>query len=247
MASTPPPTSKNLVFVHGFMGGSGQWAQQEKDFAGDYRVCLLDLPGYGKRSHIKPLNSIEAYADWALQELTHQHIDEFYLLGHSMGGMIVQAMVKAAPQRIKRLIIYASAASGNLPNRFEPFSVSKQRAIDTGAKPNAKRIAATWFKDGEQDAAYPLCAELAQQAPLASQLAGLDAMQVWDNHKNLSSIPCPTLVIWGDCDRTYGWSTIETLWQTIPNCHLAVVPQAAHALHLENPTIFAQLIKQFLL
>ncbi|MEX0337529.1 MAG: alpha/beta fold hydrolase, partial [Arenibacterium sp.] len=56
----------------------------------------------------------------------------------------------------------------------------------------------------------------------------------------------PTLVIWGDRDRTYPWSQIEQLWQTIPDTALAVIPNCAHAVHGENPSVFNRVLDQFL-
>ena len=56
----------------------------------------------------------------------------------------------------------------------------------------------------------------------------------------------PALVLWGDGDRTYDWTQVETLWRTIPGANLAVVPACAHAVHFERPQHFNALIADFL-
>ena len=83
-----------LVLVHGFMGGSDQWRRQTP-LADGREVIALDLPGFGKNAHLDPIDRIDGFASWALAELTDRGISEYDLLGHSMGGMIVQEMVSA--------------------------------------------------------------------------------------------------------------------------------------------------------
>jgi len=62
----------------------------------------------------------------------------------------------------------------------------------------------------------------------------------------LVNIPCRTRVLWGDLDRTYTWAQTERLWRNIPQANLAVIPQCAHAAHLEKPDLFNQIIINFL-
>lgn len=228
-----------LVLVHGFMGGSDQWTGVEVS----RKLIRPDLPGFGHNAHLPPIDSVPAFAAWALGQIETPVFD---LLGHSMGGMIVQEMVRQAPDRINRLILYGTGAVGVLPGRFEPIETSMQRARDDGAEDTARRIAATWFLERDAAPAYGSCADIAAKASLPAILAGLDAMRSWSGRDHLLQVSCETLVLWGDQDRTYLWSQIETLWRTIPNSHLAVVPRAAHAVHLERPTLFNQLLRAFL-
>ncbi|WP_338550491.1 alpha/beta fold hydrolase [Roseovarius phycicola] len=231
-----------LVLVHGFMGGSDQWEGQMPLGAERQLVCV-DLPGFGRHAHLPPIHSITGFAEWVLHEVKANRFD---LLGHSMGGMIVQEMVRLAPARIDRLILYGTGAIGELPGRFEPIETSMQRAQADGAQATARRISATWFKKRDAAEAYPACAKIAQASRLPAILAGLEAMRGWSGEDHLPLIQCPTLVLWGDKDRTYAWPQIERLWQSIPHCNLAVVPDAAHAVHLERPKLFNQLIDDFL-
>lgn len=234
-----------LVFVHGFMGGSDQWHLQEP--LGDQRALVrLDLPGFGRNVQRAPVNRIEGFAQFALNELTKRGVNRFDLLGHSMGGMIVQEMVRLAPDRVRRLVLYGTGAVGVLPGRFEPIETSMARARIDGPARTARRIAATWFLQREQAPEFAGCADIAELGSLDAILAGLEAMQAWSGLDYLSEIKAKTLIVWGDCDRTYAWQQIETLWRTIPNCSLAVVPRCAHAVHMENAFLFNQLVEEFL-
>ena len=233
-----------IVFVHGFMGGSRQWQEQARAFS-DFQVITLDLPGYGENANLHALASIADYADWVLDELTAQGIDRFHLIGHSMGGMVVQEMVARAPARIDRLVLYGTGAAGVLPGRFETISTSKQRAQADGPKATARRIAATWFLAKEGAEPYADCAEIAEKCSLQAILSGLDAMEGWNGSERLGAIETRTLVIWGDRDRTYPWCQTEQLWQSIRGANLSVLPDCAHAAHLEKPRLFNDVLGDF--
>lgn len=235
-----------VVFVHGFLGGGRQWQGQAETLAARFNVIAVDLPGYGENAQLEALDSIAGLADWVLDDLTARGIERFHLVGHSMGGMVVQEMVSRAPDRIDRLVLYGTGSNGILPGRFESIGTSKRRARADGFKATARRIAATWFLEGEAATAYEDCAAIAEQSSLPAILAGLDAMEVWSGAERLSDIRVRTLVIWGDRDRTYPWSQIEQLWQSIAGASLAVIPDCAHAIHLEKPGLFNKILGDFL-
>ncbi len=234
-----------LVLVHGFMGGSDQWPAQSA-LAKERQIIAIDLPGFGKLAHLDPIDRIEDFAAWVLAKTKEEGVERFDLLGHSMGGMIVQDMARQAPDRIRKLILYGTGPVGILPGRFEPIETSMERARQDGAEATARRISATWFLEQETAEAYPDCADIAAKSSLPAILAGLEAMREWSGEAHLSNIASDTLVIWGDQDRTYAWPQIERLWKTIPDAGLAVLPDCAHAVHLERPTLFNLLVDEFL-
>ena len=235
-----------LVLVHGFMGGSAQWDAQISALADRFDVIAPDLPGFGTNADLPAPDRIEDYARWVLTLLQDRGIDTFHLLGHSMGGMIAQDMVRQAPERIRKLVLYGTGAVGVLPGRFETINNSKSRIEQDGADHTARRIAATWFLDRQEAPAYPPCAEIAATARSAAMKSGLDAMENWRGDNRLSEIDAETLVLWGDRDRTYSWAQVRQLWHDIPKSNLAVVPGCAHAVHLEKPSLFNALITDFL-
>ena len=210
-----------------------------------FGAIALDLPGFGQNAQLETFGSIAGFAEWALEELLARGIQRFHLIGHSMGGMIVQEMVARAPERIDRLVLYGTGTMGVLPGRFETISTSRHRVKTDGPRATARRIAATWFLERENAAAYEGCAAIAEQCSLQAMLTGLDAMEGWSGAERLAGIKSRTLVIWGDRDRTYPWSQTEQLWQSIPDANLAVIPDCAHATHLEKPGMFNEVLRDF--
>jgi len=236
----------HLVLVHGFMGGSAQWAEQVAALCGRFDVIAVDLPGFGKAAHLPALANIRDFADWVIQHLRDRGVERYHLLGHSMGGMIAQEIAHRDAARVDQLILYGTGSVGVLPGRFETIAQSKARAREDGASATARRIAATWFLYRDGSTAFEACAQIAQCASQEAIQSGLDAMEHWSSTDYLQTLTPETLLIWGDQDRTYSWTQIETLWRTIPDTHLAVLPHCAHAVHLENPEAFNKLLLNFL-
>lgn len=235
-----------LVLVHGFMGGSAQWTAQVAAFEDHRDVIAVDLPGFGANNRLPPVDAISSFAQWVIADLRRRGVQQYHLLGHSMGGMIAQEIVRLDQDHIERLILYGTGAEGVLPGRFETIEQSKARANVDGASTTARRISATWFLDQDRAPAYPKCAELAERSSLEAIHAGLDAMQSWQGVEFLPKITRDTLVICGDSDRTYAWPQTQQLWNDIPRARLAVVPHCAHTVHLEKPDIFNLLVRDFL-
>jgi pimeloyl-ACP methyl ester carboxylesterase len=237
---------KPLVLVHGYLGGSSQWDGLLPVLSQHFEVVTVDLAGYGMANHLVAPTDLADHARNVLATLDHMGIERFHLLGHSMGGMVVQEITSQAPHRVNKLVLYATGPLGCIPGRFETMARSRERLKDDGVQRTARRICATWLLDCEASPAFEALAELATQASEQAASAGLSAMESWDGREHLGRIEQSTLVIWGESDRTYGWSQIEMLWRCIPRASLAVLPACAHALHLERSALFCTLLVEFL-
>ncbi len=236
---------KTLVFVHGYFGGSSQWAEQVALFSAYFNVVTVDLPGFGLKNKLQSPDTIRGYAEFVLKQVEHQGVERFHLVGHSMGGMIAQEMATIAPSRIDQLVLYGTGPVGLMPGRFETIQESKRRVVEDGSQVTGQRIAATWFMQGETASQYQLCADLAIMASQQAALAGLTAMESWSGVSSLSHIKTLTLVLWGDGDRAYQWSQPEQLWKGIEDTQLAVIPGCSHAVHLEKPGLFNVVLMDF--
>ena len=89
-----------LVLIHGYLGSSEMWFLQKKFLSKNYRIIAPALPGFGESHDVKSLNSINKMAKMLFKLINEKNINKFHLLGHSMGGMIVQEMVKLSEKKI---------------------------------------------------------------------------------------------------------------------------------------------------
>ena len=128
-----------LVLVHGFLGSSKMWEPQIDFFKDHFRVITPDLPGFGKSNKAKSHNRIQSIANLLLTCLEEKKIAKFYLLGHSMGGMIVQEMAKKGGDKISKLVCYSTGPRGEMPGRFETVDQSRENLKKKGFRSDSKK------------------------------------------------------------------------------------------------------------
>ena len=236
-----------LVLVHGFLGSSEMWEPQINFFKNYFRVIAPDLPGFGKSKEVKSHNSIQSIANLLLNFLEEKKIDKFYLLGHSMGGMIVQEMAKKSENKISKLICYSTGPRGEMPGRFETVDQSRDNLKKNGLEIMARNIAKTWFVKGENAKYFDICINAGKQASIETVDNALIAFKNWNGVDTLKNIKNKTLIVWGDKDKSYNLEQIKTLEKNIPNSSLIVFNNCAHNIHLEEPEKFNNTIKNFLI
>ena len=236
-----------LVLVHGFLGSSKMWKPQIDFFSHHFRVITPDLPGFGRSNKAKSHNSIQSIANLLLDCLEEKKIDKFHLLGHSMGGMIVQEMAKKSGGKISKLVCYSTGPRGEMPGRFETVDQSRENIKKNGLEVTAKNIAQTWFVLGEKAKYFDLCLEAGKQTSIEAADNALIAIKNWDGVKNLQDIKNNTLIIWGDKDKSYNLKQVQTLEKNISDSNLVIFKGCAHNVHLEQPDQFNHTIKDFLL
>ena len=236
-----------LVLVHGFLGSSKMWKPQIDFFKYHFRVITPDLPGFGRSNKAKSHNSIQSIANLLLDCLEEKKIDKFHLLGHSMGGMIVQEMAKKSGGKISKLVCYSTGPRGEMPGRFETVDQSRENIKKNGLEVTAKNIAQTWFVLGEKAKYFDLCLEAGKQTSIEAADNALIAIKNWHGVKNLQDIKNNTLIIWGDKDKSYNLGQVQTLEKNISDSNLVIFKGCAHNVHLEQPDQFNHTIKNFLL
>ncbi|MEL6933835.1 MAG: alpha/beta fold hydrolase, partial [Pseudomonadota bacterium] len=171
-----------MVLVHGYLAGAAVWQDQIDHFSKTYDVIAVDLPGFGQSTDAKAHRSIVAIAEHVLSFLTSIGVEHFVLMGHSMGGMVVQQMTALAKDRVKQLICYGTGPVGVMPGRFETIDESRTRIVADGMHATTKRIAATWHLEGEKGKGFDLCVRLGNGVTQETALACLDTQWFEDRH-----------------------------------------------------------------
>ena len=235
-----------LVLVHGFLGSSKMWGPQIDFFKKNFRVITPDLPGFGKSTHIKSHDSIISLANLILDCLKDKQINKFYLLGHSMGGMIVQEMAKIYGDKISKLICYSTGPIGEMPDRFETMDESRNNLKKIGLESTARNIAKTWFILSEKAKYFDLCIQAGKETSVDAADNALIAMKKYNGTNNLKLIKNETLIIWGDGDKSYNYKQIQTLKGNISNSSLVIFKECAHNIHLEKIEEFNKTVQNFL-
>ena len=235
-----------FVLVHGYLGSSEMWTFQKEFFSKDYRVIAPALPGFGESHNVKSLDSINKMAKEIINLLDRKKIDKFNLIGHSMGGMIVQEIAKLIGDRVNKLICFATGSIGDIPGRFETMDETRQKLKKEGTQLSFSRVPLKWFVKGDKDKNYFLCENAVKNVSLETADNALLAMKNWRGKENLKNIKNDTLIIWGDKDTSYNFDQVDTLNKNIKNSYLEIFKDCAHNVHLEQPDQFNNLVKEFI-
>ena len=105
---------KTIVMVHGFNGSLFNYELLIPHLNDRYRILSLDLPAHGLTGAVKSdFYSHDGFEDVIKEVVKIQGIDEFYLIGHSMGGMVAWRYTLNNMKQIKGLIIIGSPFIGS--------------------------------------------------------------------------------------------------------------------------------------
>ena len=231
-----------LVLVHGYLGSSEMWNLQKDFLSKHFRIIAPALPGFGESYNLKSLDSINEMAKTIFTYLDEKKINKFHLMGHSMGGMIVQEMVKIDGARINKLICFATGSIGDIPGRFESIEASMEKLKKEGIKETVKRIPPKWFVEGNKAKYYYFCENAVKKTKEETACDALKAMKNWRGYENLKNIKNDTLIIWGDKDASYNFEQIETLNKHISNSKIEIFKGCCHNVHLEQPQKFNETV-----
>src|ERR1700761_7343316 len=98
------PSATPLLFLHGIGGAARAWRGQVDAFSDRYRAIAWDMPGYGGSSPL-PAVSIASLADALADFLAQLGAIKPILVGHSIGGMIVQQWLVKHPDAAAAVVL----------------------------------------------------------------------------------------------------------------------------------------------
>ncbi|WP_067653802.1 alpha/beta fold hydrolase [Nocardia harenae] len=114
-----PENAKPVVLIHGWTCAIEYWNAQINTFAGEYRVIAYDQRGHGGSELGRGKLSMDVLADdlVAVLDAALAPGERAVLVGHSLGGMTVQAWAARYPERVReqaRAVLLTNTASGRL-------------------------------------------------------------------------------------------------------------------------------------
>ncbi|MCG3418197.1 alpha/beta fold hydrolase [Oceanobacillus jordanicus] len=98
------PSAPPLVALHALGKSAESWDQVAAELKGKYRVLALDQRGHGGSARTDSY-SFELMCNDLLHFANAMKLDQFTLIGHSMGGTVSYLFSEAFPSRVERLIV----------------------------------------------------------------------------------------------------------------------------------------------
>lgn len=233
-----------VALVHSLGSSVHAWRGTVEALRDRYTLLAFDCRGHGHSSIGDGFTTAKVAAD--LRGLVETlGVEQFHLLGLSMGGLIALRFYSLWPERVRSLILSGSYAKAGEESRLRLAA----------AKAALKKISMrTW---GEQYAAATLVPTTPRDvhAALADAIGRMDPseyLQAYEAivHEDitpiLSRVAVPTLVLVGELDSRTPLPFSQRLAQGIPSSRLHVIPRAGHLANLDNPEGFHSVVRAFL-
>jgi pimeloyl-ACP methyl ester carboxylesterase len=108
-----------LVLLHRFRGTIDWWDAEFLDYlAADHDVIVFDNVGIGYSSG-EPRDSVEGFAEGAIEFIEALGLPTVDLLGWSLGGIVAQEVARRRPELVRKLVVAGSAPGGQIPDAPE--------------------------------------------------------------------------------------------------------------------------------
>ncbi len=229
--------AQTIVLIHGAGVNHLDWPASLRRFEG-YRVIAPDLPGHGKSGGTARDNIADYSAD-IVALLDALGIDRAIFIGHSMGGAITQHLAYHHSSRVAAIVLICTGGKLTVnPLIIEGIVTDTEKTIDLIVKWQ-------WAKHVDETMRTLSKQRLLNIAPEIIQ-GDYIACNHFDMLEQLGAISTSALVICGTADKMTPPSLSHTLADKLPHSALFSVEDGGHMVILEQPTIVAQAIREWL-
>jgi 3-oxoadipate enol-lactonase len=243
------PASPPLVFLHGIGGAARAWHGQLDAFSGRYRTIAWDMPGYGGSAPL-PTVSMATLAG-ALQDFLRQiGAVKPILVGHSIGGMIVQQLLAKSPDIAGAVVLAQTSPAFGKPDGDwqRSFIDARLGPLDRGE--TMVSLAPTLVKElvgNDPDLeGMEIARDCMAAVPEAGYRACMLALLGFDQRSALKNIAVPTLVLSGTRDKNAPAPMMAKMASHIPSASYVELEGVGHLVNLERPATFNVVLDQFL-
>ncbi len=233
-----------LTLVHGFTQTGRSWAPVVPALAEHFDVVTPDLPGHGSRAG-SPAGMEEA------ARLIGEDGGRGAYVGYSMGGRVALHLALSRPDLVERLVLVSTSAG----IEDEEERAARREADEALARSiesdGVDAFLARWLAQPLFSALAPEAAGMearrentAEGLAAALRLLGVGVQEpLW---RRLYELHMPVLVLAGERDEAYCIQAVQLGGWMGEAASLALVPDAGHACHLEQPRAFAEVVRAFL-
>lgn len=233
-----------FVWLHGFTQTAQSGYEFRRSLGTTHPVCALDLPGHGSRADYS--STLANFADEIALSIGDRQID---LGGYSLGGRLALHVAAQHPSLLRRLVVVsATAGLVNSSERQQRREDDERlaRKCENGPIDEFLRdwLAQPLFASLPHDETE-LAARSRDTHGLARSLRTMGTGNQEPLDEALRQCRVPTLIVVGERDEKF-LREAHRLLAALPTAELAVVADAGHAVHLEQPERTASLIRRFL-
>jgi 2-succinyl-6-hydroxy-2,4-cyclohexadiene-1-carboxylate synthase len=250
-------SGRPLLLLHGFTGSAATWSPHTARFAPRFRTIASDLIGHGRSDSPRdPARyRMERCVADLLALLDALDVERASVLGYSMGGRVALHLAAAAPERVPTLVLESSS-----PGIADAAERRARVAADEALAESVERDGLAAFVEHWErlplfasQAALPDVTRARLRAQrlqndvrgLANSLRGMGAGRQEPLWEQLPTLDIPALLIAGELDAKY-CAIVRRMAAALPAARTVIVPNAGHAVHLEQPHVFMENVLEFL-
>jgi len=258
-----------VILVHGFGDRKEHWRAQIGDLSQHFNVIIFDNRGAGKSDRPDGVYTMEMFADDIAGLMDWLKIKKTNIIGHSLGGMILQNFALKYPNRINKIVLI-NTSPGVTPPGVDPSQgiemyKKKQITMMQGIKNDPINVfldhaktgySREFWKQMKNDpkkkfhgiwSVEDLIEEKLINGPSEKDIiCQSEALKSHNTYDRLNTIKSDVLILCADKDKTLPQSMSEKIHELLPNSKLIVIENAAHQSVLEYPKIVNQSIIEFL-
>jgi pimeloyl-ACP methyl ester carboxylesterase len=242
-----------VLLVQG-VGALGEgWRPQIDALGADHQLAWLDNRGIGRSLPLRGAVTIREMAADCLALLDHLGWQRAHLVGHSMGGIIVQEAARLAPSRVASLSLLSTAGRGRDVLRLSLSTLWAQLRMSVGAERSR------WLCFGElafpaeyraalgEDAMLKLlrasfCEDLVYTPPIIRRQLGALFRHVGGDMSSLRKLP--VLILSGAQDRVIATRYSDDLAAALPEARLVRFAGAGHGIIIQHADEVSQLLRE---
>lgn len=235
-----------VIAIHGWFGSATAWRPLLPHLDGSrFSYYFFNCRGYGERRAEPGEHSVAEVATDVLALADQLGLRRFSLLGHSMGGTMMQRVLADAPDRVRALVGVSPVPASGVPFDEQGWQLFSGAAADPG-----NRRAIIDLTTGNRLTGVWLDAMVRHSLDNSDQQAFADYLTAWatsDFHTEIEGNPVPVKVIVGQHDPALGEDVMKgTFAAWYPNCQIEVLGNAGHYAMDETPVALATSVESFL-
>lgn len=220
-----------IVLLHGWGQNIEMMNMLGEPFQEDFRIIVIDFPGFGKSPEPDKAWSVEDYTTCLFEFLKEKKVENPILIGHSFGGRV--SICYASKYKTKKVVLLSS------PYRPIYKKPSKKTIIYKKVKKiKLLKPLATYLKKKWGSADYNNASDI-MRGTLVKVINE-------DLTENAKKITCPVVLIYGENDIDVKLEIGKELENLIKDSGLIVYPGCSHYAYLEDLNKTLSIIDSFI-
>ncbi|MBV1900508.1 MAG: alpha/beta hydrolase [Kordiimonadaceae bacterium] len=242
---------ETLLLIHGFGANKDAWVNLSKHLIKSYHIIALDLPGWGKSQYYATKDyGVRAQVKRLKEIITALGVEEYHLVGSSMGGWISGVLAHADADRVISLaLVNNGGITPPVKNAFFEAIEQGNNLLDVKNAEDLDRVLSLVFHNPPKIPMFMkphLVKKAIGQLPKRSKIMQDLMADPVALEPLLPDLNMPTFIIWGKNDRLIDVSVVGVMEQLLQNSTVVILENTGHVPMNEHPEVMAEHYRAFL-